>query len=86
MNNGEWMEVKIKMDMSIKKKFTNICSGAPNDTLSPFLEYVRWLRMKYMLKRYEIVDEILLYEYEQELIALLREEIDSGFLWVENCT
>ena len=42
--------------------------------------------MKYMLKRYEIVDEILLYEYEQELIALLREEIDSGFLWVENCT
>ena len=85
MNNGEWMEGKIKMDMSIKK-FTNVCSGAPNKALSPFMEYVRWLRMKYKLKRYEIVDEILLYEYEQELIALLREEIDSGFLWVENCT
>jgi hypothetical protein len=85
MDNGEWMGVKLKMDMSIKK-FSNIRSGAPNEALSPFLEYVRWLRMKYMLKRYEIVDEILLYEYEQELIALLREEWGDKVFWIEICT
>jgi len=38
------------------------------------------------LCRYEIVDNALLLEYEQELIAVLREEIGNEFLWIENCT
>ena len=51
-----------------------------------FREYVLWLRIKYLLHRYEIVDNTLLLEYEQELIAVLREEIGDEFFWMENCT
>ena len=51
-----------------------------------FQEYVLWLRIKYLLCRYEIVDNALLLEYEQELIAVLRGEIGDEFLWIENCT
>ncbi len=46
----------------------------------------KWLRIKYLLCRHEIVDNALLLEYEQELIAALREEIEDEFLWIENCT
>jgi hypothetical protein len=51
-----------------------------------FQEYVLWLRIRYLLRRHEIVDNALLLEYEQELIATLREEIGDEFLWIERCT
>ncbi len=51
-----------------------------------FQEYVLWLRIKYLLCRYEIVDNALLLEYEQELIAVLREENGNEFFWIEGCT
>ncbi len=49
-------------------------------------EYVLWLRIKYLLRRYEIVDNTLLLKYERGLIAVLKEEIGNEFLWIENCT
>ena len=61
-------------------------SAFQHEALLPFQEYVLWLRIKYLLHRYEIVDNTLLLEYEQELIAVLREEIENEFLWIENCT
>lgn len=74
-----------KMDMCIEK-FTNICGGVPNEALSPFQEYVLWLRTKYLLYKYKIVDNNALFEYEQELIADLREENGNEFFWIERCT
>jgi hypothetical protein len=38
-----------------------------------FQEYVIWLRTKYLLSKYEIIDNNTLLGYEQELIADLRE-------------
>jgi len=73
------------MDMCMKQ-FTNICGGVLNEALSPFQEYVLWLCIKYLLQRHEIIDNALLLEYEQELIAVLREEIGNEFLWIEKCT
>ena len=61
-------------------------SAFQHEALSPFQEYVLWLRIKYLLCRYEIVDNALLLEYEQELIAVLREEIEDEFFWIEKCT
>ena len=51
-----------------------------------FLEYIQFLRIKYLLYRYEVVDNALLLEYEQELIALLNEEVENEFFWIEKCT
>ena len=51
-----------------------------------FPEYVQWLRLKYLLYRYEVVDNTLLLEYEQQLIALLNEEVENEFFWIEKCT
>ncbi|MEA3488257.1 MAG: hypothetical protein U9R10_03275 [Euryarchaeota archaeon] len=50
-----------------------------------FQEYVLWLRMKYVMVKYEVVDNSMLFEYEQQLISLLQEEIEDEFLWVEKC-
>ncbi len=83
MDNWEGKQVKIKMNTGRKKY---ICGGFSNEALLPFQEYVLWLRIKYLLHRYEIVDNALLLEYEQELIATLREEIEDEFFWIENCT
>ena len=51
-----------------------------------FQEYIQFLRIKYLLYRYEIVDNALLLEYEQQLIALLNEEVENEFFWIEKCT
>ncbi len=51
-----------------------------------FQKYVQWLRLRYLLYRYEIIDDGLLIEYEQKLIALLNEEVENEFLWIEKCT
>jgi hypothetical protein len=50
-----------------------------------FQEYVQWLRMRYILVKYKVVDNSMLFEYEQQLISLLQEEIEDEFLWVEKC-
>ncbi|KAF5417222.1 MAG: hypothetical protein C5S38_02060 [Candidatus Methanophagaceae archaeon] len=50
-----------------------------------FQEYVQWLRVKYLLVKYEIVDNSMLFEYEQQLISLLQEGIEDEFLCVEKC-
>ena len=50
-----------------------------------FQEYVQWLRMRYVLVKYEVVDNSMLFEYVQQLISLLQEEIEDEFLWVEKC-
>lgn len=51
-----------------------------------FQEYVIWLRTKYLLYKYEIIDNDALFDYEQELIADLREENGHDFFWIARCT
>jgi len=51
-----------------------------------FQKYIQFLRIKYLLYRCEVVDNGLLLEYEQKLIALLNEEVENGFFWIEKCT
>jgi hypothetical protein len=51
-----------------------------------FQEYVIWLRTKYLLSKYEIIDNNTLVGYEQELIADLREENGQDFFWIARCT
>jgi len=50
-----------------------------------FQEYVQWLRARDVLIKYEIVANSMLFEYEQQLISLLQEEIEGEFLWIEKC-
>ena len=51
-----------------------------------FQEYVIWLRTKYLLYKYEIIDNDALFDYEQELIDVLREENGNEFFWIARCT
>ena len=51
-----------------------------------FPEYVQWLRIKHLFYMYELVDTAALFEYEQELIAVLREENGNERFMIARCT
>ncbi|HID20324.1 MAG TPA: hypothetical protein EYP28_05250 [Methanophagales archaeon] len=51
-----------------------------------FQEYVIWLRTKYLLYKYKIIDDDALFGYEQELIDVFREENGNDFFLIARCT